>query len=198
MDKSLGDLENSVYGTAYADGLVDLLFGSSLLWIGVIWIMAPDLAGVAGVLPAVLVPTVLPVRKQIVEARGGYVKWSEPRRRWERRNVFVLAIAGVVMFLLGLGMFFAFNSRLGADAIEAAAPGLLAFILAIGAVLAGLLFGTWRPIAYAAMLVAGGIMAVIADANPGWPLLVVGVVVTTVAVAMLVRFLRQNPRVEMG
>lgn len=195
---TLDDLEKSVYGAAYSDGIVDLLFGASLLWIGAVWVLAPDYAGLAGVLPAILLPTLLPVRKQVVEARGGYVKWSAPRRRWERRNVAALVVAGVVVFLLGVGVFVAVGSQIGTDILDSIAPGLLAFILAIGAVIIGFLFETWRPLGYAGVLVAGGVIAMVADANPGWPLLVVGVCGTAVGVAMLIRFLRRNPKVETG
>ncbi|MCP4249254.1 MAG: hypothetical protein GY778_19595, partial [bacterium] len=81
--EDLDTLEHASYRATYSDGIIDLFVGASLLWIGAAWIWLPDLAGIAGIFPAVFVSSVLVVRKRFVEARTGYVKWSAPRRRWE-------------------------------------------------------------------------------------------------------------------
>ncbi len=197
MTNELEAIERDAYRASYSDGIIDIFVGLSLAVIGAIWIWAEDYGGLAGILPAVMVPTVIPLRKQIVEARGGYVKWSAPRRRWEQRNLLVVFGAGVATFLLGIAAFFMFESGGTArDLLTDIAPGMLAFILAVLALLIGAMMEQWRFAIYAAVLVAGGVLAVIDDANPGLPLLIAGVVVTVIGVVMLVRYLRANPRVD--
>ncbi len=197
MTNELEAMERDAYRASYSDGIIDIFVGLSLALIGAIWIWAEEYGGLAGVLPAVMVPTIIPLRKQIVEARGGYVKWSAPRRRWERRNLVGMFGAGVATFLLGIAAFFMFESGGAArDLLTDIAPGMLAFILAVLALVLGVMMEQRRFVAYAAVLVGGGVLAVMDDANPGLPLLIAGVAVTVVGVVMLVRYLRANPRVD--
>lgn len=193
----LNALESDLYRAAYSDGIIDLFLGFSLLFIGAIWIWAPDYGGLAGVLPAVMVPTLLPLRKQVVEPRGGYVKWGETRRRWERRNYWAMALAGVLVFLLGIAAFLVTaNSSQGSDVLVEIAPGLLAFILAFVAVGLGFMMEAWRMFVYAAALAIGGALTVLAQGRPGWPLFGAGIVIVITGTAMLVRYLNENPVVS--
>jgi hypothetical protein len=193
--RDLEELERGAYRASYSDGIIDIFVGASLLWIGAIWIWVPDYGGLAGILPAVFIAPMLEARKRIVEARGGYVKWSSPRRSWERRNLAVVLTAGMALFLIGIATFVVVSqSSADSDAAAMLMPGLLAWLLALLAVGLGFLMGTWRMFLYAAVLAAGGVLAVWAEANPGWPLLGAGVVIGAVGIAMLVRFLRNNPK----
>lgn len=194
---NLEEIERRAYRSSYSDGIIDLFAGLSLVVIGVIWIWAEDYGGLAGILPAVLTPTVIPLRRQVVESRGGYVRWSSRRRRWEKRNMWGALGAGGAILLLGMAVFLvAERPGSGRDLLFDAGPGLLAFLLAIVAVVLGFLVEHWRFFAYAAALVAGGVLAVILEANPGWPLFVAGIVVAGVGAIMLVQYLRANPAVD--
>jgi hypothetical protein len=193
----LSSLERNLYRKAYTDGVIDLFAGLSLLFIGAIWVWATDYAGLAGVLPAVMAPSLLPFRKRIVEPRGGYVKWSAARRRSERHKYWAMVAAGVLVLLLGAAVFaIAANSSEGSDVVGDLAPGLLAFILAVLVLGVGLMMESWRFLLYAAALVIGGGLAIMTEANPGWPMLGAGAVITITGAAMLVRFLRNNPVVD--
>ncbi len=190
-------IEREAYRSSYSDGIIDVFVGLSLLVIGAIWVWAEDYGGLAGILPAVMTPSLIPLRKKIVEARGGYVKWSPPRRRWERRNLLGAIGAGVATFLLGIAAYLmAEGAAPGRDLVYEAAPGLLAFILAVMAIIIGMIMEHWRFFGYAGVLVAGGVVAVVYDTNPGLPLLLAGIAVTVVGAAMLVRYLRANPVVD--
>ena len=190
-------VEKEAYRAAYSDGIIDLFAGLSLVVIGAIWLLATDYAGLAGIFPAVLVPSLVPMRKRIVESRGGYVRWSAPRRRWEQRNMWVVFTAGCVTFLLGIGAYLAFEgSGSGRDLLIDLAPGMLAFILAVLCLVLGLVMSARRFVAYAAVLVAAGVLAAVRDTNPGVPLLIAGSFVAVIGAAMLVRYLRANPAVE--
>jgi hypothetical protein len=188
------ELEQAAYRTSYSDGIVDVFVGLSLVWIGVAWIWLDDLAGVAGILPAVMVAAVLEGRKRIVQSRVGYVKWREPRRRWERRNVVVVLGAGIALFGLGIVAFLIADSRSdGAGILGPLGPGLLAFLLALLALGLGFLMSTGRMFAYAASLALGGLIAAGMDANPGAPLLAAGLVIAVTGAVLLIGFLRGTP-----
>jgi hypothetical protein len=190
-------MEREAYRSSYSDGIIDIFVGLSLVVIGAIWVWAEDYGGLAGILPAIMAPTVIPLRKQIVEARGGYVRWTARRRRWERRNLWGAFGAGVATLLLGIVAYFmAEGSAPGRDLLADVAPGLLAFILAVVAIILAMMLESWRFFVYAAALIGGGLLAVADELNPGWPLLLAGIVVTIAGTVMLTRYLRANPVVD--
>lgn len=195
--QDLGTLEKSAYRGSYSDGIVDIYVGLSLLWIGLAWIWLSDLAGLAGILPAVFIVPMLAFRKRMVETRVGYVKWAEPRRRWERRNLVAVLAAGVLLLVLGLGAYVAVTqSSAETDVVSTLIPGLPAWLLALLAIGLGFLMQTWRMFAYAAVLAVGGLVTAWADASPGWPMLAAGIVITATGAVMLVRFLHDYPMIE--
>lgn len=193
---NLDTLERGAYRASYSDGIIDLFVGLSLVWIGAAWIWLPDFAALAGVLPAIFVTPLLNARKQIVEKRAGYVKWSGPRRSWERRNLTVALLGGVALLLVGAGVFVAANGSGTTDFMGAIGPGLPAFLLALMAIVLAFLLDAPRMLTYAVALVIAGVVAAATDANPGWPLLAAGAFVTAVGGLMLARFLNANPVTE--
>ena len=117
-------LERAAYRSRWDDGLIDLFVGLSLLWIGVAWMWIEPLAGVAGVFPAVAVVPFITFRNRFIEERAGYVRFSEQRRRWERRNLLALVALGVLCFVGGIGAFIAVSGGgSAADLVETVAPG---------------------------------------------------------------------------
>lgn len=196
-DQNLTTLEDEAYRASYADGVIDIFAGVSLAWVGAAWIWLPDLAGFAGILPAVFVAPMLASRKQIVEPRIGFVRWKAPRREWERRNLAALVIAGVALLVLGIVAYVvADRSAADSDAWLLVMPGLLAWLLALAAAMVGFLTGMWRLLVYSVVFAGSGAAAVWAQANPGWPLLVTGIVIVGFGVIMLIDFLRHNPPLQ--
>lgn len=189
----LDSMESQVYRRAYSDGIIDLSVGAFLLWLGAAWIWLPDFSGLAGVLPAAFVPVAMAVRKRVVENRIGYVRWTEPRRNKERSTRIGLLAAGTVL-LLGVAVFFLVDRSVSSDAVlGAVAPGLMAWLLALLSLALAYAMEAWRFVAYAGALSVAGLVTAMQDANPGWPLLASGAVVTITGVIMLIRFLRANP-----
>jgi len=196
-DQELQDLEQRTYRDSYSDGIVDIYIGISLLWIGAAWIWLPDIAGIAGVLPAIFITPMLLGRKRFSEKRIGYVKWTEPRRQWEHRNLIGAVALGSAFLILGVGAYvFTNDSAAGTDTVGNLAPGLIAFLLGLVAIGLAFLMSAKRMLAYALVLIAGGIWTAQQDASPGWPLLATGIVVTTTGIAILIRFIRTNPVVD--
>jgi len=195
--RDLETLEQRAYQSSFSDGIIDVFVGVSLAWIGFAWIWLPDLAGIAGVFPAVFVTSMLALRKRTVESRGGYVKWSAPRRKWERRNYAAILTAGVALLLVGVATFIVVDQSSGDnDVVGLLMPGLLAWLLALVAIGLGFLMATWRLFAYAGVLAVAGVVTVWAAAGPGWPILGSGIVVAAIGITLLARFLRDNPVIE--
>lgn len=187
-------VEADAYRSRFDDGLIDLFIGLSAVWIGVAWLWLDDLAGLAGVLPAVLVVPFVTFRTRFVERRAGYVRFSARRRSWERRNLAILLIIGVVLFLVGIGAYLAFEAgNSSRDVLEVIAPGLIAFLLAVVVLIIAVASMLPRAFAYAGVLALAGAGAVAFDTNPGVPLLVSGAVITACGSILLVRFVRRHP-----
>ena len=196
-EAGLEHLEERAYRETYSDGLIDIFVGLSLVWIGAAWIWLEDFAGLAGVLPAVFLTSMIALRKRFLEDRTGYVKFGKERRQWERRNLAAVLTGGVLMFLVGVAVFLAVTQTgSGTDWMAELVPGLLAWLLALGAVVLAFLFGVRRLFLYAGALTVAGAVTVWADANPGWPLLTSGVVMLAVGIVMTVRFVRRYPAAE--
>ena len=81
-DRDLGTLEDRAHLEWHSDGVVDVLVGVSLIWIGAVWVWLPEFGALAGVLPAVFVAVTIGKRKRM-ESWNGYVKRREPRRLWD-------------------------------------------------------------------------------------------------------------------
>ena len=189
--QDLKSLEQQAYLETYSDGSIDLFVGLSLTWIGAAWIWLPDFAGIAGVFPAIFITAMLSARNRLLESRLGYVKWSEPRRRWERQNLYGLLAAGTAIFLIGIAAFMVVSDRpsLLIDWV-AALPAALLAVVAVGL---GTVMRVGRMVAHGCVLIAAAVATVIWELAPGWPLFVSGLVVTVTGLVMLARFLSRNP-----
>lgn len=197
IPEPLQSMEKTAYHRAYSDGIIDLFLGLSLVWIAVVWIWLPDYAGFAGILPAVLTPVAIAARKQYVEKRLGYVRWSKPRRSKERRNLIVTLGAGVVVFLAGVVAFLVVErSLVDKSMLDVIMPGLIAWLLALLALGLGILMEAWRFVLYGVALAVAGLVTALQEANPGWPLLEVGVLVAVTGLGMLISFSKSNPATD--
>jgi len=190
----LGAMEQEAYRAWWSDGIVDIYVGVSVLWIGAMWTWVNDLAGIAGVLPAIFVAPMLAAHKRFVGARLGHVEWRPPRRGWERRNQLVLLAAGLGLLLLGVVTYLVVDTR-GAGGLRLA-PGILAWLLALFAVGLAFLLDARRMLLYASVLAVSGIVVVLLEAKPGWPMLACGAVATVVGVVMLRRFIERYPVID--
>lgn len=195
MDGStdLRSMEREVYRAYWSDGIVDIYAGVSLIFLGAMWVWPNDLSGLAGILPAVLVTPMLAARKRFVEARLGHVEWRPARRSWERRNQLAMLAGGLGLFLLVIGAYLVVADGVGNQRL---APGILAWILALLGVGLAFLLDTRRMLLYAAVLAVGGVVVVLLQAEPGWPMLVAGVVATSVGLYLLRRFGERYPVVD--
>jgi hypothetical protein len=191
----LTTLEDATYLARFDDGLLDLFVGVSLLWIGAAWLWFEDLAAFAGLLPALLATPFAAWRGRFLRDRGGYVRFSEARRGWERRNLAVFlgvgaAVAALVLLLLAL------DGEPGRDAAQWLSPGLISLIAAAMVGLLAAVSRLPRLAWYTVLLVLGGLGAAALATNPGAPLLLAGLVITTCAAVLVRRYLTSHRRAD--
>lgn len=190
----LATMEREAYRAYWSDGSVDLYVGVSMLFVGAMWTWVNDLSGLAGILPAIFVNPMLAWRKRFVEARLGHVQWRPTRREWEHRNLLFLLAAGFGLLMLGVATYAAAGWN-GGGSLHLA-PGILAWLLALLAVGLAVLIDARRMLLYAAVLVLSGVVVVLLQAQPGWPMLATGAVATVVGLIMVRRFVQRYPVIE--
>ncbi len=189
----LKELEQKKYEAAYSDGVIDIFVGISLAWIGAMWLLFPDYLSGAVALVALLISPVMRRRRRFVEARTGYVRFTEPRRRRERR-IYTTAgflFAGFMLMARPLG-----SLQTGDIDWPVGPDSVITWLLALIAVVLGLIVGGKRMFAYATALIATGAIAVMVDTQFGWPLLISGVVIALTGYVMTRHFVKRHLRIE--
>lgn len=188
-------LEASAYRDSFSDGLVDVFVGIALLWMGTTWLLLGTLVPLAVAGPPIIAIALFPVRRWVLEPRLGYVLWTAPRRRWERRQLVGLLAAGATV--LGLATFLV--SYAVADGgtlpdVGAFAPAIPAVLVAIPAVAVAAATGLARVWVYVLVLAVAAGVTVAYGLEPGWPLAVTGIGVLLGGAWLLAGFLRSTPR----
>jgi hypothetical protein len=184
--------EADTYRRSYADGVIDLFFGFSLIWIGACWVWFEPVAALAPLLPAALSPVLIPARARLLEPRIGYLRWTAQRRTWEREQLLgLLALGiGVLVAVAAAAFVVAQGGSIETLSLEAALPALL---VAIPVVILAIVSGIRRLWGYAAVLLSVALVTVLADAGPGVPLLAAGIVAAVTGAVLWTRFIRAYP-----
>lgn len=192
----LENLESEAYRDSISDGLADLFIGLSLAWVGVAWLWIDSWAAEAAAIPAVLGWMMVPLRRRFLAGRLGRVRWTAPRRQWERKQLKLL------LFFAQLSLFgfagFVLVRNVGAITARNLVAGLPAGLLAVGAFAFATTVGFRRLWGYGAILLAAALVTVLAKAGPGGSLLVSGSVIGVVGSVIFIRFLRANPKRELA
>jgi len=190
----LNELEQKAYGSRWDDGLLDLFAGVSVLLLGVLWLI-PGAEAFGGIAPVLLVPIWPVARKRITEPRAGYVEFGDARRGQERRVFRSLLLVGMGALFLGVAAYFFVrgDGRMGEDWVAIVIPALPGVLVGIGAVLAGLMIGLDRLMAYGLLLMALATGFTYYGAEPGLYLAVGGAIVTVLGAIRLSRFMTAHP-----
>ena len=189
-------VESDLFRSYWDDGLLDLLSGLALLVAGVGW--NTDLGALAAIQMPLWVTLWIPLRKQIVEPRAGYVVFAQSRRT---RNTHKLAWS----LALGLGLFV----LLAAAAVVIGTPndtgtanrlvsGLPGALVALAAVVANALTGARRFLGYALVLAVVATVAILLDLGPALPLALGGLVAASGGAVLLTRLVRESRAYDGG
>lgn len=180
-------LESRLFIGYWDDGLLDLLAGVGLIGISVCWFM--DLVAIGAVIPALVMPFWVILRRRLVEPRAGLVEFSDARTTRVRRFEMVAAVIGGALLLLFLAAY-VLKASPGHALLTRLAPAVPAVLVAVMSTLVGLGLGLPRFIGYALLLVLAGLVVAGADAQPAVAMLAGGIVMLASGLWRLQRFLQ--------
>jgi hypothetical protein len=190
MSAQSAPADAELFRTYWDEGLLDLLAGLGVLLAGVGW--ETGLGPLAVIQAPLWIVLWEPLRRAIVEPRAGYVRFSTARRRRNARGLRGTVALGLGLFGLAvLATSFVDAGFAGLDEGRLVA-GLPAAIVAMGALLTGLMTGARRFLLYAALLLVLAALTVALGRGPALPLAVGGAVVLSVGAILLSRFLRAS------
>jgi len=158
------EVEERLFRGYWGDGLVDLLAGCALVSGGIGWYLMGPIA-------VVHVPIWLtlwgPLRRQYVEPHAGYVEFSQGRRaRSEKQLRTVIAMGVGCGILMLMTILLAGELKGNGFELKQWVAGLPAGILMIMLVVAGILTGGKRFLAYAAAMGLSGLATIQMGLDP--------------------------------
>jgi hypothetical protein len=190
---NLKDIEKKTYMTYHGDGVWDLFLGLFFISIGVFMIL--DSPYLMGIIPAVMLPTVLGAKKSFVQPRLGYVKFSPERQAKENKGRTGMLVVFTLTFAFGFVAFYAFTGDSDWQ-IFFRNLGMIPFgsVLAVVLLAVGLFFSIRRFVIYGLLTLAIFIAGHFAHSDPPVFFIFIGIVVFIVGLTLFVRFIRKYPK----
>jgi len=190
----LASLERLTYSRRFSDGSMDVMFGLGVLLVGITWLF--DRVDLGAAVPAILIPLWLVLHKQVVLPRTGYAEPTEERLGTEKRSLALTIILGVLLFLqfgvaaLGGGVL----DMIPDSVVEIVLPGVPAALVALFAMVGGLITRQKEGTAYAQALIAIGLIGGMNGLEPGTILTISGGVILVLALRKFAAFLSSSAR----
>lgn len=186
--RGIGSIDRRLHRVWTSDGIADLLAGSSLLLLGAMIHLGLNLVWACATV--VFLPCAWDgLRRALVEPRIGRVVPDEAHLGWLDGKSRAITIA-TMSPIVALG--FLFLPSDGEDSLwEHVLPAL---VLILPLALTGLLFQTRRCLAYAAWALGVAAAVAVLEGPPEALVLATGALVAGSGAALLVSFVRRNPR----
>lgn len=190
-------LESQIYTSRFDDGALDLCVGLGLLGIGLVWLTHQH--AYTGLVPALLLPAWMGIRKRITEPRLGRVEFSLGRRHSERGHLISVALLGVSTLALGVAVYlWVRRGQQPPQALLALIPALPGALVGVGFVLVSAMIGARRFAAYGLALAGVATLATWLGWAPGAYLALGGGLLTLWACWLLARFVSTHPDLGQG
>jgi len=183
MAHDRGFTEERLFRRSWDDGLLDVLSGLWLLLTGIGWLVG--LGALAGLHAPFWLVLWQPLHHRIVEPRAGFVRFSRSRRGRTRRHLWLNLVVGVSLLALVLVL----RDPGPGGVLARLSPGLPALLVAIAAILMGVLTGAGRFHLYAAGLIGAAAVTAWLGLEPAPALIAGGVLVLTTGIWLLARFI---------
>jgi MFS family permease len=190
MNDAVKDIEKKAFRSFWGDGLLDVMVGLAVLVMGISWWQ--DVAVMGAIFPAVCVSMWYPLRKRLVEPRMGYVEFSGDREIKVRSFRYGLFAFFTGTMMLGLVIYFLWNS----DILSQPAHWIAGFplvLIGIPAVFFALFTKCWRFAIYGMVLFQAGVEVAWQGWDPHVGMIASGTLITVVGMVFLVRFLSRYP-----
>lgn len=195
-DKDINSLDRLVQARRFSDGSMDVMFGLGVLLVGLTWMV--DLVVVGAAIPAMLVPLWVILHRRVVLPRTGYAEPTEENLRTEKASLGMAIVLGIIVFVqltmawFGRGLFDAIPESV----IEIFLPGLPAALVALFALVGGLITKQKSALAYAQALAGVAIVGGMNALEPGTILTIAGGLILIMAGRKFSAFLSSHPLPE--
>ena len=188
-------LEERLHRVYWEDGSLDLVVGTGVVLIGVSWLYGQVALG--SVVPALLIPVWIGLRKLVVDPRMGQVVFSEKRQERGRSGLRRMLAAGAAS--LGCAMVAIALIRGGGNGralVEVMSPAIPALLIALAGLLSGLLFQMPRLMVYGCCAVVAGCLGIPTNSEPAVQILATGLIPLVAGGVLLGRFVWAYPKPE--
>jgi len=177
----------------HKDGLMDIFIGFAVFFAGLF--MWTEMVWMAGILIPVLLPSFQMARKRFLEPRIGKLMRTSHQQAQTQKNLLMATLLLGVVFLAGIGMFYAYGELSGPinDWLRPNFLLVLGIIFASVWLLAAAMLKINRFYLYAAFSFATLALAQY-TMLPFWiALVILGGLVTLSGTVILIRFIQQHP-----
>lgn len=195
-EPDLASLERLTYVRRFSDGSMDVMFGLGVLLVGITWML--DMVPQGAAIPAILVPLWILLHRKVVIPRTGYAEPTDDRKRTEKASLGMTIVLGVLVFAqLALGILGgSVLDMLPESVVEIFAPGIPAALVAVFAMVGGLITRQKEAYDYALTLAGVGIVGGINELEPGTILAISGGLILLQAGRKFAAFLSSTDRPE--
>ena len=195
-NRDLASLERLTTVRRFSDGSMDVMFGLGVLLVGITWML--DMVTLGAAIPAMLVPLWVLLHRNVVLPRTGYAEPTEERQRVERSSLALTVLLGAIIFGQLIMAWFGGSvfDMLPESLVDIFLPGLPAALVALFALMGGLITRQKEGSDYALTLVGVAIVGGMNALEPGQILAISGALIVLQAARKFGRFLRANSRVD--
>jgi hypothetical protein len=192
QEKDFKKLQQKTYQSYHQDGLIDIIIGLAIIGFGLNMAFDNSAFLLMGWLPIIFYA---PLKNYFTVPRIGYVKFHA-----SNKVVTGLVIMGLLVFLLGLFVFFIGGPNIVSEEMQAWLREY--YMLIFGGVAslcflaAGLLTGIIRLYVYAFLFLIVFALGTWLDIHPAIFTISIGLIVEGVGLGLLIRFLRKYPLPE--
>lgn len=185
-------MERTAFRQYFSDGLIELLAGLGIITIGLVFLS--ELVAIIGIVPILFVSLWKPLRDRLIEPRAGTVTFRPERRAKLNQSMQTMLLLGIATFVLGILVYLVISGADGDRGLaEIVVRGLPVAIVGLAGIILGWSVDVPRVSAIGALLIVAGLVTMAARWHPGWGLILGGTIVLMVGVALLARFLHDNP-----
>ena len=195
-DSDLQSLDRLTQVRRFSDGSMDVIFGLSILLVGICWLL--DMVPLGAAVPAIMVPLWVLLHRNVVLPRTGVAEPTEERRRADRAGLGMTIVLGVIIFVQVTMAWFGRNlfSALPDSLVDIFLPGLPAALVGLFALVGGLLTRQKEGFHYAQALIFVGVIGGMNGLEPGTILTISGGLILLLSVRKFTSFLSSHPRLE--
>ncbi len=188
MFVSKNKLEKKVVKRFWDDGLLDVLGGLGILFIGIAWQF--DIVPLGAIAPALLVPLWKPLRTKFTEPRLGLIEFSEPQQTRNRSFLLTSVLIGIGTLIGGVAIYLA--ARQGDQFnLKPIVSGLPLILLSFMAFLTAQITTSRRFIGYRFVLIACGLVTIWFELRPGTGMLIAGSMILATGIFAMAKFVHR-------